>query len=181
MRRYLKLKSIRISRGIKRSSFLNKYFPDFKNPVYWKGDRESFALGGFVGMFFMMMPVPFQMVLSSALAYYLKANIPLATLLAWITNPFTMVPIWYTGYIFGVWLLDVKSLESITQGHEAFSLAWFEVVFPVVWLPLYVGNITIGLLLGGCLFFLIKLWPSIKRFFKTRLSNFYLVWKARRK
>lgn len=171
MRRFLKLKSIRISRGIKNSKFLNKYFPKFKDPVYWKGDRESFAIGGFIGMFFMMLPVPFQMLLSSVAAYYFKGNIPLATLLAWITNPFTMVPIWFTGYVFGVWILGMEDLGSISHGYTPLTSEWFEVVFPLVWAPLYAGNLILGTLLGGTLFFLIKGWPSIKIYSKHLLSK----------
>lgn len=155
MFRYLKLNFHKISRGVKQSKLLNKYFPKFKNKVYWSGDRSSFARGGFIGMFFMMFPVPFQMVLSSVVSYYLKANIPLATALAWITNPITMGPIWYFGYRFGTWILQTPDISDNYQSIIIGTGEWFDIVFPHIWMPFFIGNMSLGVLFGTALFLLI--------------------------
>ncbi|MBN2864933.1 MAG: DUF2062 domain-containing protein [Thiotrichales bacterium] len=117
MNRFVKLRFKKLGRAVKGSAFLNKFFPNFKSPVYWKGDAYSWAKGGFIGCFFMMLPIPFQMLFSSITAYFFKANIPLATALAWVTNPFTMVPIWFIGYRFGAHVLGTPALNDITSDY----------------------------------------------------------------
>ncbi|MBO1926088.1 DUF2062 domain-containing protein [Thiomicrorhabdus sp. 6S2-11] len=155
MLRYLRFKLHQIGRATKRSAFLNKYFPRFKDRVYWAGDRSSFARAGFVGCFCMMLPIPFQMVFGSVLAYYVRANIPLATALAWITNPLTMWPIWYGGYMFGTWVLGTPDLFHASQGIVIGSSEWFSDVFPHIWMPFFIGNASLGLLFGSVMYLLI--------------------------
>ncbi len=155
MFRYLKLKQHQIGRATKRSPFLNRYFPKFKDRVYWAGDRKSFARASFIGLFCMMLPIPFQMVLSSIIAYYLRANIPLATALAWITNPITMWAIWYGGYKFGTWILSSPDLFDASAQLTIGSSQWFEEVFPLIWQPFFLGNALLGLIFGTLAYVLI--------------------------
>jgi len=155
MLRYTKLQIHKIGRKTKTSPFLNKYFPRFKDRVYWIGDRKSFARAGFIGAFCMMLPVPFQMVLGSIFAYYARANIPLATALAWITNPLTMGFIWYGGYQFGTWLLNTPKLTSLDTEIPIASLDWFDQVFPLIWQPFFLGNITLGVIIGSVFYVVI--------------------------
>lgn len=159
-----------IGRATKRSAFLNKYFPRFKDRIYWAGDRRSFARAGFIGSFCMMLPVPFQMVLGSVFAYYLRANIPLATALAWITNPLTMWPIWYGGYVFGTWILGTPDLHHASANIQVGSQLWFDEVFPLIWKPFYIGNMLLGTIIGLTLYTLIghMHWSSIMGFMKQK-------------
>ncbi len=171
MHRYLKLKMHQIGRATKRSVFLNKYFPKFKDSIYWVGDRKSFARAGFIGSFCMMLPVPFQMVLGSVFAYYLRANIPLATALAWVTNPLTMWPIWYGGYVFGTWILATPDLHEASAHIAIGSQLWFDEVFPLIWKPFYIGNMLLGVIIGMTLYTLIShfRWSAIVSFIKRTL------------
>lgn len=173
MIRYLRLKVHQIGRATKRSAFLNKYFPRFKDRIYWAGDRYSFARAGFIGSFCMMLPIPFQMVLGSVLAYYLRANIPLATALAWVTNPLTMWPIWYGGYLFGTWMLGSPDLFHASQGISIGSSLWFEEVFPHIWQPFILGNLTLGVIFGSILYFIIGHfhWTTFIGFIKRHLPH----------
>lgn len=169
MFRFLHLKMVQVGRKVKRSRFLNKYFPKFKDPVYWMGDRMSFARAGFIGAFCMMLPIPFQMLLGSILAYYTRANIPLSTAIAWVTNPLTMGPIWYGGYTFGTWLLntpDTGDLIAQNQNVQIASAQWFSEVFPHIWQPFFLGNIMLGVIFGSILYVLIGYYPALKMLFK---------------
>ncbi|MBN2646921.1 MAG: DUF2062 domain-containing protein [Thiotrichales bacterium] len=170
MIRFLRLKVHQIGRATKNSAFLNKYFPRFKDRIYWAGDRQSFARAGFIGCFCMMLPIPFQMILGSVLAYYARANIPLATALAWITNPLTMWPIWYGGYLFGTWMLGTPDLFHASQGIVIGSEIWFSDVFPYIWQPFLIGNATLGIIFGSTLYFLINHfhWQSLRALLKKR-------------
>lgn len=156
MLRFIRLKIHQIGRKTKQSAFLNKYFPRFKDRVYWAGDRSSFARAGFIGAFCMMLPIPFQMVLGSVLAYYIRANIPLATALAWITNPLTMWPIWYGGYKFGVLVMGTPDLYDMSSNIPIASEAWFNEVFPHIWQPFFLGNVLLGVIFGSIMYLLIQ-------------------------
>lgn len=173
MIRYLKLKIHKIGRATKRSPFLNKYFPRFKDRVYWAGDRMSFARAGFIGSFSMMLPIPFQMVLGSILAYYLRANIPLATALAWVTNPLTMWPIWYGGYVFGTWLLGTPDISFMSGQIPLGSQQWFDEIFPHIWQPFFLGNIILGIIIGTIMYVTIAYFrmSMLKRSFDFLKAN----------
>ncbi|MDR9499281.1 MAG: DUF2062 domain-containing protein [Hydrogenovibrio sp.] len=167
MVRYLKLQMHRIGRKVRQSALLNRYFPRFKDRVYWAGNRMSFARAGFIGAFCMMLPIPFQMLLGSILAYYGRANIPLATALAWITNPLTMGPIWYGGYQFGTWFLNVPDVHPSMQNLAIGSPIWFEQVFPLIWQPFFLGNLMLGVIFGSLLFALIAYLHPVRFLFNA--------------
>jgi len=162
-----------IGRATKRSVFLNRYFPKFRDRVYWAGDRASFARAGFIGTFSMMLPIPFQMIFGSIAAYYLRANIPLATALAWITNPLTMWAIWYGGYVFGTWMLDSPDLFEMSSQISIGSQIWFDEVFPHIWKPFFLGNITLGVIFGVATYFTIQhfSWQGLVRFYRKTVRH----------
>jgi hypothetical protein len=92
------------------------------DPNLWHLNRRS-AAGAFgLGLFFAFWPVPFQMWLAAALAIPLRVNLPLAVATVWITNPFTMPPIFYTAYLVGVKVLGSPERKF------AFELSWHWVV-----------------------------------------------------
>ena len=129
----------------------------------------SFARAGLIGCFCMMLPIPFQMILGSIMAYFFRANIPLASALAWITNPLTMWPIWYGGYVFGTWMLATPEVADLSGQYTLGSSLWFEHVFPLIWQPFLIGNITLGVVFGSLMYFFIGHfnWQTVR----TRLHH----------
>ena len=114
--------------------FIRRFLPDHKSvketkalqmfgtllhePNLWHLNRKS-ASGAFgIGLFFAFWPVPFQMWLSAAAAIPLRVNLPLSVATVWITNPFTMPPIFYGAYKVGATVLGVE------KGDFAFELSW---------------------------------------------------------
>ena len=66
------------------------------------GTPHTIALGFAVGMFVALTPtVGFQMVLGAFFAHLVGGNRLIAAALAWITNPLTIVPIYYFNYQVG--------------------------------------------------------------------------------
>lgn len=114
------------------------------DPNLWHLNRRSVAGAFAVGLFWAMIPIPFQMVVAAAAAILLRVNLPLSVALVWISNPFTMPPIFYFNYLVGTLLLPhhepLPDLEV--------TLGWFEHSAGEIWLPLYLGSVVVGLILA---------------------------------
>ena len=70
----------------------------------WIPGRASVSTGVSIGLFFAMMPIPFQMVASALLSMRFRANVPFAMAACWVTNPFTQLPIILAQFRIGEWL-----------------------------------------------------------------------------
>lgn len=157
--RSTKLGVLKGIRAIKYSRWLNEKFPGLKDRALWRGERNTFAKAGFVGAFCAFIPIPLQMPLAAIVSYYVRANIPFAVALAWITNPLTMWPIWTFGYIVGAWVLDMPTVRHIEVTEGVGVWGWMTEVLPVIWLPLWFGNILMGTLVGSLLYLVVRFMP----------------------
>ena len=84
----------------------------------WHLNRKS-AAGAFgIGLFFAFWPVPFQMWLAAAAAIPMRVNLPLSVATVWLTNPFTMPPIFYFSYLVGTWTIGAPVQDF------AFEVSW---------------------------------------------------------
>jgi len=138
--------------------FLKKIMPDHKkirehkhlqifgallhNPALWHMNRRSVARAFAVGLFFAWVPVPFQMVLAAAGAIYFHGNLPLSVALVWLTNPLTMLPMFYAAYKFGALLLG----EEIQHFDMELSMEWLMHEMGVIWAPFLLGCAVIGVI-----------------------------------
>ncbi|NKB62236.1 MAG: DUF2062 domain-containing protein [Gammaproteobacteria bacterium] len=87
------------------------------NPDLWKINRKSISSAAAIGLFSAYMPIPFEMLLASFLAWLFRGYLPLAIVLVWISNPFTWVLIYTPPYLFGSMILgnETISLDQITS------------------------------------------------------------------
>ncbi|CAM3639355.1 DUF2062 domain-containing protein [Parendozoicomonas haliclonae] len=131
---------IRENRSLK---FLGEHLLD---PNLWHLNRRSAALAFFVGVFVAFIPMPFQMVLAAVLALLVRCNLPVSVALVWITNPVTMPIMWFGTYKLGCFILQTPVVPH--HGFEI-SMEWLASELGRIWLPLYVGSIISGLVLGG--------------------------------
>ncbi len=121
-------------------AFLSRY----KIPTsYLHINRKNVANAMFVGLFFSMMPMPFQMVAVIFCMTLIKFNVPLALMLVWISNPLSMPFIMYGQYLLGNWVLDLEAIETIRL-----TIEWFENNLVKVFYPLFVGALISGIALG---------------------------------
>ena len=113
-------------------------------PQLWRFHRRSVprgvALGVLVGVI-----VPFgQIIFAALLALPARANVPVAALTTFITNPFTTPPLWVAGYWVGSWMMKVDALtpETRLESHvESKVQTWLQ------WLLVDAGPTTaVGLL-----------------------------------
>lgn len=121
------------------------------------------ALGIAVGMFVTLTPlIGFQMLISVFLAWLLRANKLVGIPLVWISNPFTIVPIYYPCYLLGCVLLGE---EAVNERWDELSAAWHQLIsdpattwgakvrfwwegFMEFVAPLCLGCLVVGLVMG---------------------------------
>lgn len=71
-----------------------------------QGSPESVARGGAMGLWVALTPtVGIQSMIVLVLAVPLRANVPIAIAMCWITNPLTLVPFYFAFYWLGAILL----------------------------------------------------------------------------
>lgn len=123
------------------------------NENLWHLNRYSASMAVFIGLFVAFLPIPMQMLVAACLAIYLHCNLPVSVALVWVSNPVTMVPIWYAGYQLGAFLLDTPvreinldmSLDELT--HE----------FSYIWKPLWTGCIISGLFFASLGYWVVRI------------------------
>lgn len=109
-------------------------------PNLWHINRHSVARAFLIGVWFCFIPMPFQMIASALFAIWFNANLPLAVALVWISNPFTMPPIFYFNYKLGAWMLSRPLLDFEFSP----SLAWVSERLLDIGIPLYLGSLIVA-------------------------------------
>ncbi|HEY9032055.1 MAG TPA: DUF2062 domain-containing protein [Kangiella sp.] len=131
---------------IKESRYMKVFGNFIHDPGLWHLNRYS-ASGAFaVGLFCGFLPIPFQMVVAAALAIYFRVNLPISVVLCWITNPITIVPMFYFAYKVGAWILGVPPNDFSFE----LSFAWLQSELIHIWKPFLLGC----LICGGTLSFI---------------------------
>lgn len=116
-----------IKNSINDSFFLGKFKNYLKNPNFWRFRRESVARGVAVGLLVAIIPIlPFQTILAIVLSILLRANIPIAFLTSWVSNPFTIVPLIFLTYYVGDWILNEYNHEISFHEFSWRSLSYQE-------------------------------------------------------
>ncbi|MDE2596832.1 MAG: DUF2062 domain-containing protein [Sphingomonadales bacterium] len=88
----------------------------------WRFNRRSVPRGVALGMLVGII-VPFaQILFAAALSLPVRANVPVAALTTFITNPFTTPLIWALSYEVGSWLLRADSLLHGNPVDRLFSV-----------------------------------------------------------
>ncbi|MFT4020668.1 MAG: DUF2062 domain-containing protein [Acinetobacter sp.] len=82
------------------------------NPLLWYVNRHSICKAIFVGTFFGLLPIPFHSILIVLTVLFLEVNLPISLALAWLSNPFTILPILYTGFWFGTKIYHVQMIDK---------------------------------------------------------------------
>lgn len=142
------------SEKIRNNEQLNKVFGTLlHDPNLLHLNRRSVSMAFFVGLFFAFVPLPTQMVMSAAVAIYLRCNLPIAVGLVWITNPVTMPPIFYFAYKVGTTLLNSPEREFTMQ----LSWEWIGTELAAIWQPFLLGCTVSGLFFGTLGFMTIRL------------------------
>jgi uncharacterized protein (DUF2062 family) len=136
--------------------FLNKY----NIPIeYFSASRKMISRGVFLGIFIAFIPMPMQMLAVVLLTPFFRFNVPIAIAMCWITNPFTMPPIYYIEYLTGSYILGIEP-EPVKL-----TLGWFSKNISKIFIPLYTGALSYSIVGGFGGYFLVNwLWKlSVKK------------------
>lgn len=125
----------------------------------WHINRYSASMAMFTGLFVAFLPIPGQMLVAAILAVLLRCNLPLSVALVWVTNPVTMPAIFYLTYRVGALLIDVPA--PVEEQEFEMSLAWLQSRIGLIWKPLLVGSLLLGLMVGSLGYFLVNLFWRI--------------------
>jgi len=127
---------------VKNNKYLKLFGKVVHEPCLWHLNKKTVAGAFFVGLFCAWVPIPFQMVLSAAIAILVRVNLPLSIALVWVSNPFTMPPLFYGAYQFGSWLL------GIPEAPFSFELSWEWLGNSLVhiWQPFLLGCLVLGII-----------------------------------
>ena len=133
-------------------AFLEKY----KVPTeFISSTRKMVSRGVSLGIFIAMIPMPLQMLAVLVFMPFFRFNVPVALIMCWLTNPFTMPFIYYMEYITGSFFLglEVQNVEM--------NLEWFTNNLQNIIFPLYFGAIFYSIILAWLAYYLlIHLWKK---------------------
>jgi uncharacterized protein (DUF2062 family) len=91
----------------------------------WRFTRRSVPRGVALGMLVGII-VPFAQILFSALLCLpVRANVPIAALTTFVTNPVTTPLIWVLGYNIGAWMLRVDAMTVVAPVNTAMEHSQF--------------------------------------------------------
>lgn len=91
----------------------------------WRFTRRSVPRGVALGMLVGII-VPFaQILFASLLCLPVRANVPIAALTTFVTNPFTTPFIWVAGYNIGAWMLRVDAMTVVAPVNTAMARSEF--------------------------------------------------------
>lgn len=150
----------------------------------WHLNRRS-ASGAFaVGLFMAFIPLPCQMALAAAGAILFQVNLPLSVALVWLTNPFTMPPIFYATYQLGAWIIQPAPLMN----GQTFSWSWIKnYLLDWQWMTIHwrevtehLGAFLLGSVLCGSILAFLGYW-GIRLFWYYSVSRQWQQRQARRK
>jgi uncharacterized protein (DUF2062 family) len=71
-----------------------------------------------------------------------RANILVAIAWVWLSNPFTMLPIFYFEYYIGCHLMGIKFIDSLVSANWQDILIHWQLVL----IPLLLGSLVVGVL-----------------------------------
>jgi uncharacterized protein (DUF2062 family) len=129
--------------------FLRPFGAVIHDPALWLLDRHGAARALALGLFVCWLPLPVHMPVAALIALMIRVHLPLAVVTVWISNPLTMLPMYYAAQYVGHLLL----------GDDG------------VWVPLALGYLTLGTIsatIGYFLFDLLWHWTLVRKYHRIR-------------
>lgn len=141
-----------INANEKLKAFIQKYNIPFE---YLSASRKMVSKGVFIGLFIAFIPMPMQMLAVVSLMPFTRFNVPIAISMCWLSNPFTMPPMYYMEYLTGSFILGMETTPV------EMTLEWFSRNIGNIFIPLYVGTAFYSIFGSSIAYYLVnRLWRS---------------------
>ena len=121
---------------ISKSERLKEFLKKYKIPKeYLSTNRAMVSKAVLIGLFIAFIPMPMQMLAVITMMPFFKFNVPIAISMCWLSNPFTMPPMYYMEYLTGSFILgnEIAPVEM--------TLDWFSENLDNIFIPLYFGTL----------------------------------------
>ena len=141
---------------ISKSEKLKKFISKYKIPKeYLSTNRRMVSRAVLIGLFIAFIPMPMQMALVLAMMPFVKFNVPIGLAMCWLSNPFTMPPMYYMEYMTGSFLLGSEQLQV------EMTLEWFSKNIDNIFIDLYTGTLFYALICSSFGYWLVNhFWKS---------------------
>ena len=103
-------------------------------PEFLAANRKMISRGVFLGVFIAFIPMPMQMAAVLLFMPFFRFNVPIALAMCWLSNPFTMPPMYYMEYLTGSFILGIEASPV------EMTLDWFSENIDDIFIPLYFGT-----------------------------------------
>ena len=125
--------------SVRQNRYIRFFGTALHHPNLWHLNRKSVAGGTAIGLFCGLVPGPLQMLSAALFAILFRVNLPVAVILTWYTNPFTIVPLYYIAYKLGMFVTGGNG--QVLPGGDLDLLA-----LPIMeWIPaLYLWEASMG-------------------------------------
>ena len=138
-----------------------------------RGSPKAMARGVSMGLWVAFTPtVGFQMLMVAFLAVPLRANVAVALATVWLSNPITVVPLYFAYYWLGTIVLGVPPMQYGELGlllKDLFAtdprsiIAAFKTLGAEIGLPMVVGSFVIATLIAALAYPLTLRWARRRR------------------
>ena len=111
---------------MERSRWIRPFAGRVLRSELWRFTRRSVPRGVALGMLVGII-VPFaQILFASLLCLSVRANVPVAALTTFVTNPLTTPFIWVVAYKIGSWMLQVDAMTVVAPVNSAMQHSQFD-------------------------------------------------------
>ena len=140
--------------SVKEEKILKIFGPAVLQANLWHINKKSVSRGFAIGTFCAFLPIPgVQMILAAFLSITFAANLPLAVILTWITNPFTYIPIVYFAIKIGGIFINAESTYEIKS--EQINIFTDLMQY---WEPLFLGSFILSIISSLLSYILIRVY-----------------------
>ena len=111
-------------------------------PEFLAVNRRMISRGVLLGLLIAFIPMPMQMAAVLLFMPFFRFNVPIALAMCWVTNPFTMAPMYFVEYHLGAFLLGIETKDV------ELTIEWFSEHLGDIFIPLYLGAGILSLTAG---------------------------------
>jgi uncharacterized protein len=138
---------------IQEHAYLRLFSNILQDPNIFHLTRRSAAGGVASGLFLAFLPIPGHMILAAMGAVLFRVNLPLSILFTWVSNPFTVAPLYYLGYKIGAIMLG----RPVQAMHFEMTWTWFGDRFLEIWPSLVSGSLLLSIVVSTLSYGLVRL------------------------